>query len=202
MSNLLASSFGLKEIYENAMKKLFPLIILIFAVSVFGQVKPDPQQKAKTELEEFQAKYGAVVVQGYSKIGGITTPDGQFNIIAKEFKSGSAKIKGLVIEISTYDRYASSARSFVEYDEIDSLIKGITYISKIDKSVTALDSFEAAYKTKGDFSVTVFSGSDGTLQVSLSVGSYSSKSLFTKLTGLAELVTKLEQAKAILDGLK
>jgi hypothetical protein len=190
------------------MKKLFPLLILLFALSAKGQTVPPAEPalpgKAKTNLETFQEKYGSVIVQGYTPVGEVVSGGRTVKVQAKEFKSASstAKVKGLLIEVETGERYASSGRAFVEYDEIESLVKGIVFISKIDKSVTALNSFEATYKTKGDFSVTVFNDTSGTIKAAVSVGSVSQKTMFTPLVELTTLVLLLQKAKSVLDELK
>ncbi|HSK73338.1 MAG TPA: hypothetical protein VK892_16680 [Pyrinomonadaceae bacterium] len=179
---------------------------LIFSAFAFGQDKAQVNQtaKPKTELELFQEKYGTVIVKSYSKISQIRGIGGTFQIMAMEFRnpSNNTKVNGLVVEINTTDRYANSARSFIEYDEIDSLIKGINYVSKVDKSVTSLDSFEARYKTKGDFEVVVFNDEQGKLGVALSVGSIGQKTIYLEMDGLNNLVTQLQQAKNTLNTVK
>jgi hypothetical protein len=182
-------------------------LICSFAASAFTQANtsgaPPRGEKPKTDLEAFQEKYGAVIVKGYSELPAIRGSSGTFQITIREFRNPgtNSKVKGLVVEIDPDEKYASSARSFVEYAEIDSLIKGIVYISKIDKSVTTLTNFEAEYKTKGSFSVTVFNSSAGGIRASLEVGSYGSKSIFVSTAELDGVVTQLQQAKAMLDAL-
>ncbi len=177
------------------------LLILTLSFAAFGQTQTAQPAKPKTELESFQEKYGVVVVKTFSDVSEMTGSGGVLKIQARALKNPSAgsKVRGLVVEIDSTEKYASSARSFIEYDEIDSLIKGIAYISKIDKSVTTLESFEAEYKTKGDFSITVFSNRQGGVRAALSVGSYSQKNVFIKLEDLAVLITNLEKAKNVLD---
>jgi hypothetical protein len=189
------------------MKKLLPLFILIFAcaASISAQTPDLQEKKTKTNLEAFQEKYGAVLVKGYSSVGRMMgIGSATVEIQARELKNASSntKIKGLLIIVDTNEKYASAARSFIDYDEIDSLIKGIGYISKIDKSITSLANFEAAYDTKGDFSVTVFNDSQGKLNVAITAGSVGSKSVYTSMENLAELVSILLKAKAVLDELK
>lgn len=181
-------------------------IALSFTFGIYGQAKPPAAatDKNKTDLETFQEKYGTVVIQGYTRLPSIRSGmTGSFSVLVKEFRSPASnlKTKGLVVEIDDGERYSSTARSFVEYAEIDSLLKGIEYISKIDKAVTSLDQFEAQYKTKDDFSVTVFSTRENKLSVSLRVGSIGSKSVFLDVSKLPEVVALFESAKAKLDAL-
>jgi hypothetical protein len=191
--------------FVSLMAVLFSCATMISAQTAASQAAAAPTaNKPKTELETFQEKYGAVIVQGYTKIPEMRgTLGGTFTIIAKQFTDAGSglKVKGLVMEVDTGERYSSEARSFVEYGEINSLLKGIDYIAKLDKSVTKLSSFEAAYKTKDDFEVTVFNSSNGGLRAAISVGRIGRKTIIMELTALVDLTAKLQQAKTILDGI-
>lgn len=179
------------------------IAILVFSAAVTTQTQPTAKDKPKTELETFQEKYGVVVIKSFSRLGQIKGLNGTFKILVMEFRNptNNTKVKGLVVEVETSEKYSNSARSFIEYDEIDSLIKGIGYISKIDKSVTRLNSFEARYKTKGEFEITVFNDAEDKLNAVLSVGSYSQKSVYINLEILATVISELEKAKSVLDGI-
>lgn len=186
-------------------KVLLALVLSLSSYS-FTQTAAPVQSKPKTELEAFQEKYGTVILKAFAQTEAIRAGGvggGTIQISVREIRSASSnlKVKGLVVEIDTAERYASTGRSFVEYGEIDSLIKGIEYISKVDKSITTLPQFEAEYRTKGDFSLTVFNGSGDRMMVSASTGSIGAKSVFLTLSQLADVVSRLKEAKTILDGL-
>ena len=84
----------------------------------------------------------------------------------------------------------------MDADEIDSLLKGIDYISKVTRDVTKLDGFEAEYHTKGDFRVTVFSGgSDGVMGAAVSSGRIGKTQVFLKPTDLDGLRQAIILAK-------
>lgn len=186
------------------MKLLTIIFVLVFSLSVFSQTTETAPAKPKTNLETFQEKYGSVLIKGYSIIGKMSGRGGIVTVQALTLNNPAIKttVRGLIVEVDTSERYSTSARSFVEYDEIDSLIKGIAYISKIDKSATAFNSFEAKYKTKDDFSVTVFNDSQDKLSAVIAVGAYSRKSVFVELADVATLVTHLQNGKAALDTVK
>lgn len=189
--------------------QIFLCLALLTAscVTAFAQTPAaaaaNADNKNKTELELFQEKYGSVIVKGFSDLTPIVGTSGSFQFTLMEFRnpSSASKVKGLVAEVDPAERYSSSVRSFIEYGEIDSLIKGITYISKIDKTVTTLQNFEARYATKGEFTITVFNSSAGETRVALTVGRIGAKSIFVEQAALATLVTQLQQAKASLDAL-
>ncbi len=128
-----------------------PLIgVLLFASVGFahGQQTKEPPPPA-TKLEEFSAKTGIVVIRGFSTIGEVRGM-GSVTITAREFRDASnPKLRqtGLTVEVKESGRLERESTSFVDYDEIDSLLRGIDYISKIERNVTSLKDFEAEYRT-------------------------------------------------------
>ncbi len=56
--------------------------------------------------------------------------------------------------------YEKDHTSFIDYDEIDSLIQGIDYISNVKPDVTEFENFQADYSTKGDLEISTFSSND------------------------------------------
>src|SRR5687768_8943387 len=111
-----------------------------------------PLTEPKTKIEAFQAKTGVVIIKGMSDVGSIKDIfKGLVLVSAREFvdAASSEKVYGLIVQVKESGTLKNEKSSFVDYDEIDSLIKGIDYVSKIEKTVTKLSDFEAAYSTKG-----------------------------------------------------
>jgi len=113
-----------------------------------SQTQPD---KPQTKIETFQARTGTVLIKNYSTIGTVSGLGGSVTVTSFEFVDPqSAKREyGIGVEATESGRLERSARSYVDYDEIDSLLKGIDYVSKIDVTQTKLSNFEAHYRTKG-----------------------------------------------------
>ena len=86
--------------------------------------------------------------------------------------------------------------SYIDVDEIDSLVKGIEYISKVSKDVTTLDLFEVDYRTKGDLRITVFNSSRGEISASVSSGTIGRTNAFIKLAELDKLRNLILTAKS------
>jgi hypothetical protein len=165
-----------------------------------------PQQKDSqaappaTKLEAFSAKTGVVIIRGYTTVGSVNGL-GSVTIDAREFRDAAnvkQRVTGLCIEVKEAGRLERESTSFVDYDEIDSLVQGIDYISKIDSSITQMKSFEAEYKTKGDFSITTFSSNNG-ISVGVSSGRFSKVSAYLKMADLAKLRTLLQSGKTAID---
>ncbi|BEQ17004.1 hypothetical protein [Desulfoferula mesophila] len=119
------------------------LSISFFTTAQARQVGPQ-EEKPKTKLELFERQTGTVVLKGYSEIGTISAL-GSVSVDCIELKNMTTGKRqfGIVIEVKESGRLERSNRSFIDYDEISPLIKGISYISKVDKNVTKLKKFEA-----------------------------------------------------------
>ena len=127
------------------------------------------------------------------------------SVRAMEFTSATTKKKltGIVIEITTMSlrsmNITGSDRSFIDYDEIDDLLKGIDYISKATKSVTKHDNYEVKYSTRGDFSATTFNAGNGEIKASIDV---SHLSLHLPMDKFSEFRSFIVKAKAKIESTK
>ncbi|MFZ5804891.1 MAG: hypothetical protein ACOY7U_08570 [Acidobacteriota bacterium] len=160
------------------------------------------EKEPKTKLEAFQAQTGAVVIKGFSRIGRVSGL-GSVEVIAMEITDAATRTKqtGVVIEVKESGRLENTDRSFIDYDEVDSLLRGIDYISRATADVTKLDQFEATYKTKGDFKVTTF-GSSGKIEAAVSSGYLRPATAFLSLQQLGELRAIIAQAKQKLEAVR
>ena len=91
--------------------------------------------------------------------------------------------------------------SYIDYDEIESLLKGISYISKIDSKITKLSEFQADYKTKGEFEISTFS-SNGKISAAVQSGSIYSASAYYDYEDIEKIKLTIEKAKQTLDSIK
>ena len=160
------------------------------------------QKQLKTKLEAFQAKAGTVLVKSYSNITAIVgTPSGVVGVEAMELqdRSSGSRALGLVIDVKPAGEYTQHSRAFIDFDEIESLLKGIDYISKVTGPTAPLKNFEAHYKTRGDFSIITFNQSDGTIGVSVTGGVLSSNEVFLLIQDLSKLRQAIVTAKETLE---
>jgi hypothetical protein len=171
-----------------------------------AQQPPAPvvQSTPKTKLEGFDATTGSVIIRGFSKIG---TLRGQFgtsaDIEVKEFTNAgtSKKEYGLTVQVKETSRLERENTSFIDYDEIDSLLKGIDYIGKIDSSATKFANFQADYRTKGDLEVSTFSTDSGVM-LAIKSGRISATSAYLKLADLPTFRDLITKAKAAIDAVR
>lgn len=103
---------------------------------------------------------------------------------------------GLADPIAQRGPLQRQSTAFVDYDEIDSLLKGIDYISKLDSNATSMVDFEATYVAKGDLLITTLDS--GTTLV-VSSGRIVKISASFDFDNLAELKKLIEEGKAMID---
>jgi hypothetical protein len=178
------------------------ILVLLTYTDTQAQQPTAPLQEPKTKLESFQRQTGTVVIKGYSemgKIGGL----GSVSVDCMEFIDASTRRRqmGIVIEVTESGRLEKSDRSFIDYDEIDPLLKGIDYIANVKTEATRLGNFEAIYKTKGEFSVITFSSS-GKVDAAVKSGYALPATAYLSLKQLGELRNLISRAKQKLDSLK
>jgi hypothetical protein len=126
--------------------------------------------KPATKLEAFQANTGIVIVRGYTTVGTLRGLGGNVTVDAREFRDAAnpaKRVMGISISVKETTRLERENTSFIDADEIESLLQGLDYIGKAGKQITPFDNFEAEYRTKGDFGVTVFNDSNGQLSLAI-----------------------------------
>lgn len=188
------------------MKKVIVITsITLISISAFSQNLKDTIPQGKTKLEQFSAKTGVVMIRGFHKIG---TAQGIYNtsvnIQSKEFTnvSDGTKQYGITIEAFQEDgRYDKQHTSFIDYDEIDSLIKGIEYISKVQTDVTKLEDFQADYTTKGDLKISTFSSGDK-IMAAVTSGNIGGVAAYFNIEDLAKVKDLIIEAKKKIDSIK
>lgn len=162
--------------------------------------------KTTTKLEKIQEMKGSIINKGYTDIGSLYgTYSGKITVTSYEFnnmKSNKSEY-GLSIKIKREKKYADSEKSsFIDYDEIKHLVKGIEYIEKIKKNPTKSKQFESSYKTKGGLSITLFNNSSNELSLAISVGTYGKESAYLQPTELNKFKELIVNGKKEIDSIK
>lgn len=173
------------------------ILILLCVTVACAQEQPDLGRRP-TKLEAFQSRTGVVLIQGYSSIGFLQgTYGGHVEVHAREYRDGSnPKVPiSTGISITVKEDSGRTNTSYVDIDEIESLVQGIEYISKATKEVTSLDFFEARYSTKGELRVTVFNDSKETMAL-ISSGTIGQTHVSLKLAQTDKLRDLILAAKA------
>jgi hypothetical protein len=188
------------------------LLLALFCGSAMAQ-RPGPQFRRplacepvepRTKLEAIEWQYEKVLVKGFSQIATFTARDVEVRIDAVELKETASATRaiGLVIALKETGENPRENRSFVDYDEIDRLLKGLNAISKVNESVTRLAGFEARYRTVGDLEVLVFRQSRSGIAASLTSGICDRVTAPLTLDDLDRLKAHIVEAKTRLDEIK
>jgi hypothetical protein len=190
---------------------IFVLLMLVCG-SAFAQ-RPGPQFRRplacepvepRTKLEAIEWQYERVLVKGFSQIAIFVARDVEVRVDAVELKDTASATRaiGLVIALRETGENPHQNRSFVDYDEIDRLLRGLDAASRVNESVTKLASFEARYRTLGDLEINVFRQSRSGTAASLTSGICDRVTALLTLDELDRLKAHIVEAKTRLDEIK
>jgi hypothetical protein len=134
----------------------------------------------KTKFETFTAKYGTVLIRGSIVAGTVSSQGGMVTTEAVQLTDASTKetTEGIVFHVVQGGYFRTPNLCVVDYDEVDSLLKGLDYVAKADPSITPLKSFEAIYKSRGGFQVFVFDDDKGKISAGVASGENTTAHLF------------------------
>lgn len=189
------------------MKKAVFLTVLFFlfpVLCVAQEINTSPAEP-KTELEKFSSKSGEVIVRGFEQIGVVR---GEYStsieVVANHYmnKNNDDEAFGITITVQEEDgRYSKSERSYIDYDEIESLIEGIKYIAKVNRESTKLRDFQADYKTRGDFTISTFNNRGKTM-ISAKSGVIREVNSYFPIAKMDMILEMIVVAKSRLDEIK
>lgn len=107
----------------------------------------DTNNAPKTEIENFELQTGVVIVKGLGEIGSMSTSRGVISVRCKESidENSGHREYGIGVALASDQLHGFLV---VDYDELDSLIRGLDFLGKINYDVTAMPSFDATFTTK------------------------------------------------------
>ncbi len=195
---------------------VFLLLALVFSCgSIFAQ-RPGPQFRRplaceplepRTKLEAIEGQYERIVIKGFTHVAAFNARGGgggDVRVDAIELKeTGSAtRALGIVVVVREAAERPRENRSLIDYEEIESLVKAIESIARINETITKLIGFEARYRTPGDLELNVFRQSRSGTAASLTSGICEKTTVLLTLDELERLKGIILEAKARLDEIK
>lgn len=180
------------------MKKILLSTLMAISVLTAANNAKDMIKGPATKLEKVQSIKGSIIVKGYNEASSLYGKySGTVTVTIYEFnnKKSNVKTHGLNIEVKTTDKYSNTASSFIDFEEISSLIKGLDYLEGIKSNPTKFEHYEAVYLTNGGLKITHFNTKKGIL-VAIQVGRYSSKSVYLELSNLLTFKETIKKSYA------
>lgn len=192
------------------------IFLVLVLISIRGSAlaqRPGPQFRRplaceplepRTKLEAIEWRYESLLIKGFSQMATLNVRGSDIRIDAVELKEtgSSNRALGIVVAQREAGEPARENRAFIDYDEIDRLVRALDSITHVNETVTKLASFEARYRTPGDLEVVVFrQGRSGTA-ASISSGNCDRVTGLLTLDELDRFKAYVVEAKARLDDIK
>jgi hypothetical protein len=174
-----------------------------FTISSTAQIANTIPLPPATKLESFNTNVSSVIFRATSELGSISVNTGVLLVRCREITDTATghKEQGMAMEI--VQKGQAEDRLLLDYDEITSLSTAINYLTKLDVSMTPLNSFDASYTTKGGLRVAALgSRRTGVIQFSVRDARISMSPLIFSRQELAQLGTLVDQARSTLDSLR
>jgi len=168
----------------------------------------DPQfYQPRNKLEEFESRVDSVLVQGLTWTGTLRVTNGTARVEAIQILDtrDQSEASGVLVVLNSGEPAGSPSeiRVFIDYEEVDPLLRAFDTMAKASDSVTKLAHFETRYRTHGDFEIMVFKEvAGGAIAAAAEGGYYDRKRLFMNLEDLTKLRWMIGQAKEKLDEIK
>ena len=176
------------------------VLVLCSALPVAGQTAEEAPAPP-TKLEAFMAQAGVVVIRGFSRVGEIHGRDGATAAVDAEEVTNAAsgeKEYGLTITVKGAGASATERTSYIDYDEIDALVRGLDAVAKVDRSATPMAEFRADYRTRDGLEFSTFGGAQQ-MRAAISSGHRGRVTALFQWSELVKLKDIVVQAKTTLD---
>src|SRR5215831_323982 len=181
---------------------MIPAVFLLAALSSL-QPQAEPVRPALTKLESMQMRSGSVIVRTFQVIGFAGRPnEGTVRVecdVITDSVTGE-KEYGVILRLSPANERDSSI-AYLDYDEIQPLIRSLDEMSRTTAAITELPSFEAVYRTRGGIEIRISGDRGGMLHPSLTnvfilpTGLPGQQTVFFNPVGLSELGNLISTAK-------
>ncbi len=149
---------------------LFVLIAICGASPLASRAQMSTNPPPPTEIQNFELQNDTVIVKGFGDIGSVTTEAGNISVRCKESDNVTAgsKMYGIAVALES-----NQLRNYfvVDDDELDALIRGLDFLSKISYDITTLPAFDASFATRSGLRIAAHSERrEGSIQLYLQFG--------------------------------
>jgi hypothetical protein len=136
------------------MKKLLPLLLSLgLCLGLRAQTTNAP----RTYFDAYFAVPNALLLRGMSTIGTLSAQI-TYPVEVRAERLQNAQNSNVVYAVCLRTRGSGEVQvDYIDYDELDGLIRGVQMISQANNSVTPLDNFQAVYRTRSGLVVSKLS---------------------------------------------
>ncbi|HEY6806734.1 MAG TPA: hypothetical protein VI306_24360 [Pyrinomonadaceae bacterium] len=142
---------------------LLSILFAGFVVCIAQQPGPEFWRKIscqpfepRTRLESLEMEYSHVILRGFTPVTTVEVRGVRIDAVEMKELGGPTRARGLAVVLSRQANEETDNRAFVDYEEIDPLLRALDTMAGIDETDTKLANFEAHYHTHGDLEVKVF----------------------------------------------
>jgi len=156
----------------------------------------------RTQLETLEMKTESVVLRGFSQITTVDVRGVRIDVVEMRLMGAAARAKGIVVVLAQPTDGVQDNRAFVDYDELDPLLRAIDSLAGVDDNSTKLVGFEAHYRTRGDLELRVFRQTSRGTAITVQTGICNHATQGLTLDELAKVKAMIQEAKGRLDELR
>jgi hypothetical protein len=177
------------------------LLSSVFVISATAQDTNAYAPPPSTRLESFATNTGTVIIRGSADIGVVLTDTGSIALKCREISDASSGRKEVGISVDLIHNPSKETR-YIDYDELEALINSLSYLNKVDWSITSLSSFDASITTRSGFRASAFSSKrSSAIEFAVRTAGTGNPPILMSRDQLAELRGFLEQARTKLDSI-
>ena len=198
--------------YPNRASVLLLLVLMVSCGSVFAQ-RSGPEFRRplaceplepRTKLEAIEGRYEKILIRGFTQVAAFNARGSDVRVDAVELKEAGSPTRalGIVVAVREPGEKPRENRSFIDYEEIESLVRAMESLARVNETVTKLTGFEARYRTSGDLDLNVFRQSRSGTAASLTTGICEKITVLLTLDELERLKGIILEAKTRLDEIR
>jgi hypothetical protein len=156
----------------------------------------------RTQLEMLEAHTNVVIVKGVAEIGVVEGTRGAVLVVAKESTDKATKQKALGVGLTLRGRERTQDVALIDYDELDSFVKGLDQLTSPQWSETSMPQFEASYTTRDGLRVTSSANRPATaVEAVVQSSHYVQATVVLTSSQLVQFRNLLDQARGKLDAI-
>lgn len=179
---------------------MFPLL----AMPAFAAETAQPESAPRTKIEAFSAAHGTTIVKSYSQLGSVAGRFGssKVTVTACHFIDASTNTKSSGVRLDVEESDTREQSSFIDADEIASLLKGLSYAASFDPATLPFRMWEVTYATRGDLRLTVFNDQSNARMLAVRSQGIPTATVYLPAEGIPKLRDLLDKAQASLAAVK